>query len=43
MVYEVDIWLDIPIRTYEASDTSGRKAEHKGVVNFSVLVGLWID
>ena len=39
MVSGVDIWLDTPIRPFEASGTSGMKAAHNGVVNFSVLVG----
>ena len=39
MVSGVDIWLDTPIRPYEASGTSGMKAVHNGVVNFSVLDG----
>lgn len=43
MVSGVDIWLDTPIRPYEASGTSGMKAAHNGVVNFSVLDGWWIE
>jgi starch phosphorylase len=43
MVSGVDIWLDTPIRPFEASGTSGMKAAHNGVVNFSVLDGWWIE
>jgi starch phosphorylase len=39
----VDIWLNTPLPPYEASGTSGMKAAHNGVVNFSVLDGWWIE
>jgi starch phosphorylase len=39
----VDIWLNTPLRPREASGTSGMKAAHNGVVNFSVLDGWWIE
>ncbi len=42
MVSGVEVWLDTPIRPYEASGTSGMKVAHNGVVNFSVLDGWWI-
>ena len=42
MVSGVDIWLDT-LLSYEASGTSGMKAAHNGVVNFSVLDGWWIE
>jgi starch phosphorylase len=38
----VDVWLNTPLPPYEASGTSGMKAAHNGVVNFSVLDGWWI-
>ncbi|AAM05279.1 alpha-glucan family phosphorylase [Methanosarcina acetivorans] len=43
MVSGVDVWLNTPTRPYEASGTSGMKAAHNGVVNFSVLDGWWIE
>jgi len=39
----VDVWLNNPIRPLEASGTSGMKAAHNGVLNFSVLDGWWIE
>ena len=39
----VDVWLNNPIRPLEASGTSGMKAVHNGVLNFSVLDGWWIE
>jgi len=39
----VDIWLNNPKKPLEASGTSGMKAAHNGVVNFSVLDGWWIE
>ncbi|HEY2932980.1 MAG TPA: alpha-glucan family phosphorylase [Acidobacteriota bacterium] len=39
----VDLWLNTPLRPYEASGTSGMKAAHNGVPNFSVLDGWWIE
>jgi len=39
----VDIWLNNPQRPREASGTSGMKAAHNGVPNFSVLDGWWIE
>src|SRR5664279_5994541 len=43
MVGGVDVWLNTPLRPMEASGTSGMKAAHNGVVNFSVLDGWWIE
>jgi glycogen phosphorylase len=43
MVSGVDVWLNTPMRPYEASGTSGMKAAHNGVMNFSVLDGWWIE
>jgi starch phosphorylase len=39
----VDLWLNNPLRPLEASGTSGMKAAHNGVPNFSVLDGWWIE
>jgi len=39
----VDVWLNTPLPPLEASGTSGMKAAHNGVVNFSVLNGWWIE
>lgn len=39
----VDVWLNTPQRPLEASGTSGMKAAHNGVINFSVLDGWWIE
>jgi starch phosphorylase len=39
----VDIWLNTPLPPYEASGTSGMKAAHNGVINFSVLDGWWVE
>ena len=43
MVGGVDVWLNTPMRPMEASGTSGMKAAHNGVLNFSVLDGWWIE
>ena len=43
IVSGVDIWLNTPLRPLEASGTSGMKAAHNGVPNFSVLDGWWIE
>ncbi|MCA9470144.1 MAG: alpha-glucan family phosphorylase, partial [Nitrospira sp.] len=39
----VDLWLNTPNRPLEASGTSGMKAAHNGIPNFSVLDGWWIE
>jgi glycogen phosphorylase len=39
----VDVWLNTPLPPMEASGTSGMKAAHNGIVNFSVLDGWWIE
>ena len=43
LVSGVDIWLNTPTRTLEASGTSGEKAVMNGVMNFSVLDGWWAE
>src|SRR3990172_8842436 len=43
LVSGVDVWLNTPLRPREASGTSGMKASHNGVINFSVLDGWWIE
>ncbi|UCF89698.1 MAG: alpha-glucan family phosphorylase [bacterium] len=43
MVAGVDLWLNTPLRPMEASGTSGMKAAHNGVPNFSVLDGWWVE
>mgnify|MGYP000247528498 CR=1 FL=1 len=39
----VDVWLNTPLRPLEASGTSGMKAAHNGVINFSILDGWWVE
>lgn len=39
----VDLWLNTPLRPYEASGTSGMKAALNGVPSLSVLDGWWIE
>ncbi len=39
----VDVWLNTPLPPMEASGTSGMKAAHNGVLNFSILDGWWIE
>ncbi len=41
LVSGVDVWLNTPIRPYEASGTSGQKASLNGVPNCSILDGWW--
>jgi starch phosphorylase len=43
IVSGADVWLNTPLRPLEASGTSGMKAAHNGVINFSVLDGWWIE
>ena len=43
LIAGVDVWLNTPMRPREASGTSGMKATHNGVPNFSVLDGWWIE
>lgn len=39
----VDLWLNNPRRTREASGTSGQKVSLNGGINFSVLDGWWVE
>jgi starch phosphorylase len=41
LVQGVDVWLNTPRRSLEASGTSGMKAGLNGVLNFSILDGWW--
>lgn len=43
LIAGVDLWLNTPQRPLEASGTSGMKAVHNGIPNFSVLNGWWIE
>lgn len=43
IVSGTDIWLNTPLRTLEASGTSGMKATLNGVLNFSILDGWWLE
>jgi len=43
LVAGADIWLNTPKRPLEASGTSGMKAAHNGVPQFSTLDGWWIE
>jgi starch phosphorylase len=43
MVSGVDVWLNTPLPPYEASGSSGMKAAHNGVLNFSVIDGWWVE
>ncbi|MBO3753867.1 MAG: alpha-glucan family phosphorylase [Candidatus Brockarchaeota archaeon] len=43
LVSGVDVWLNTPLPPMEASGTSGMKAAHNGVINFSVFDGWWVE
>ncbi|GCE46843.1 starch phosphorylase [Thermosporothrix hazakensis] len=43
LVSGADLWLNNPIRPYEASGTSGQKAALNGLPNFSILDGWWAE
>ncbi len=43
LVAGVDIWLNTPLRPFEASGTSGMKAAFNGVPNLSILDGWWVE
>ena len=41
LVQGADVWLNTPLRPYEASGTSGMKAAANGVLNLSIPDGWW--
>jgi starch phosphorylase len=41
LVQGVDVWLNTPLKPFEASGTSGMKAGMNGVLNFSIMDGWW--
>ena len=43
LVAGADVWLNTPLRPYEASGTSGMKAAFNGVPSLSVLDGWWVE
>ncbi|MBA3947404.1 MAG: alpha-glucan family phosphorylase [Herpetosiphonaceae bacterium] len=43
LVSGCDLWLNNPIRPYEASGTSGEKASLNGLPNCSILDGWWAE
>jgi len=43
LVQGVDVWLNTPLRPFEASGTSGMKAALNGVPNLSILDGWWAE
>ncbi len=43
IVSGVDVWLNTPLRPFEASGTSGMKAAFNGVPSLSVLDGWWVE
>lgn len=43
LVHGADIWLNLPIKPYEASGTSGMKAAANGGLNLSVPDGWWAE
>lgn len=43
LVAGADVWLNTPLRPFEASGTSGMKAAHNAVPSFSVMDGWWVE
>ncbi|RPJ52508.1 MAG: alpha-glucan family phosphorylase, partial [Methanobacteriota archaeon] len=43
MVHGVDLWLNTPLPSMEASGTSGMKASLNGVLHMSVPTGWWLE
>lgn len=43
MTSGVDLWLNTPLRPYEASGTSGMKAAMNGVPSLSTMDGWWVE
>jgi glycogen phosphorylase len=43
LVQGADVWLNVPLRPYEASGTSGMKAAANGGLNVSIADGWWAE
>jgi starch phosphorylase len=43
LIHGVDLWLNNPLPPFEASGTSGMKAEINGIPQLSILDGWWIE
>jgi starch phosphorylase len=43
LVSGCDVWLNTPVRPYEASGTSGQKASLNGLPNCSIIDGWWAE
>ena len=43
LVQGADVWLNVPLRPYEASGTSGMKAAANGALNLSIPDGWWAE
>jgi glycogen phosphorylase len=43
LVQGADVWLNVPLRPYEASGTSGMKAAANGGLNLSIPDGWWAE
>jgi glycogen phosphorylase len=43
LVQGADVWLNVPLRPYEASGTSGMKAAANGGLNLSIADGWWAE
>jgi glycogen phosphorylase len=43
LVQGADVWLNVPVRPYEASGTSGMKAMANGALNLSIPDGWWAE
>ena len=43
LLHGADVWLNTPLRPYEACGTSGMKAAMNGAINCSILDGWWAE
>jgi starch phosphorylase len=43
LVHGADVWMNVPVRPYEASGTSGMKAMANGALNLSIPDGWWAE
>ena len=43
LVHGGDVWMNVPVRPYEASGTSGMKAMANGALNLSIPDGWWAE